>query len=146
MSIFQTSVIYGKKSRFGKDMGYNNQPFFCPMVYAKDGFHVSIQIQDSNCCRSENGFRVLGHTMQEAEFGFPSEDDTLLHTYSNYYGRGGYDDDGNDIPFDSSSFTSVGKNGMIPISVLEELFSKHGGIDWEKTISVEAFNEFTMNL
>jgi len=23
---------------------------------------------------------------------------------------------------------------------MEEVFEKHGGIDWEKTISVEAFN------
>lgn len=143
MSIFQTHVTYNKTAHFGKAMSYDNQLFYCPVVHAKDGFNLSIQIHHSNYCSSENGSKEFGHTMQDVAFGFPSEDDTLLHTYTYSYGRGGYDDHGNDIPFDSSSFTSVEKIGTIPVSVLEELFSKHGGIDWEKTISVEAFNKFT---
>jgi hypothetical protein len=50
-----------------------------------------------------------------------------------------YDENDNEIPFDASTFSSIGTVGSIPVSVLEELFAKRGGIDWEKTISVENY-------
>jgi hypothetical protein len=143
MSIFQTGITYDKKDRYGRPMSYDNQHFFCPKVYAKDGFSISLQINRNNYCSSENGYREFGHTMQLVEFGFPSEDDILLHRYSEEYGYGGWDDNGNELPFDNTSFSAVGRVGNIPVSVLEELFAKRGGIDWEKTISVEAFDRLT---
>ena len=141
MSIFQQSVVDAKKDYFGKQMSYDNQCFFCPKVYAKDGFNVSLQIHNSNYCSTENGYRELGHTYEEVEFGFPSEDDILLHKYSEMYGyTNQYDENDNEIPFDANTFSSVGTVGRIPLTVLEELFEKRGGIDWEKTISIEQFN------
>lgn len=139
MSIFQSSVVSGKKSSHG-DMSYETQHFFCPKVFAKDGFNISLQIHNGNYCTSENGYRELGHTFEEVEFGFPSEDDILLHEHSEMFGSSReYDENDEEIPFNPSTFSSVGTVGRIPVSVLEKLFEKRGGIDWEKTISVEQF-------
>jgi hypothetical protein len=134
MSIFQSSMK-SCKNIIGEKINYNTQLFFCPVVYAKDGFKLSLQIHNGNYCSSENGYRELGHTWEEVEFGFPSEDDRLLHQYSE-----GYDwhEDDPQVPFNS-----VGRVGRIPVSVLNELFEKRGGIDWEKTISIEAFWKMT---
>lgn len=140
MSIFQRQVTHDKKSYHGRPMAYDSQLFYCPRVHAKDGFNISLQIHSSNYCSSENGYREFGHTMEEVEFGFPSEDESLLHEYTEGWNWGDYDDDGNQIEFDASAFTSVGRVGKIPVYALEEIFEKHGGVDWEKTISVEAFN------
>ena len=132
MSIFQRQVIYDKKGGYHNDlMSYNNTLFYCPVVYAKDGFNVSLQIHSGNYCSSENGYREFGHTMEEVEFGFPSEDDVLLHQYSEMYHE-------EDVDF--TSFDTIGK---IPVTVLEELFEKHGGIDWDMTIRIEQFTKFT---
>lgn len=106
-------------------MSYDNQLFYCPTVYAIDGFNVSLQIHNSNYCSSENGYREFGHTMKSVEFGFPSHADELLAEYAE----------------EPDKLTET--VGMIPVTVLEELFTKHGGIDWEKTISVEMFNKLT---
>lgn len=101
--------------------------FYCPCVYAKDGFSVSLQINAGNYCSSENGYRMLGHTMQEVEFGYPSENEPLFI---------GYGEDDRDLT------QTVGR---IPVTILEEIFEKHGGIDWEKTISIEAYNRLVNN-
>ena len=140
MSIFQQQVAYNKKSHNNKPMCYDNQLFYCPTVYAKDGFHISLQGHNGNYCSTEKGYRELGHTYEEVEFGFPSEDDTLLHQYSEMFGYSReYDENDEEKPFNPDTFSSVGTVGRIPLTVLEELFTKRGGIDWEKTISVEAF-------
>jgi hypothetical protein len=134
ISIFQSGVAHHKIDFIrDKPMGYDNTYFFCPKVWAKDGFHVSLQCHHSSYCSSENGYRQLGHTMETVEFGYPSEDDVLLHPYSEGHF---YDEDDQE----TAAFTAVGTVGQIPVSVLEELFAKRGGIDWEKTISVESFN------
>ena len=124
--LFQRHVIDGKINKvFNEPPSYDNTLFYCPSVHAKDGFHVSLQIHNGNYCNSENGYRKLGHTWKEVEFGFPSEDEYLMKEYS-------------ETPEDVTR--SVGK---IPVSVLEEIFAKHGGIDWEKTINVEVYKNFT---
>lgn len=131
MSIFQQSVTGSNKNYRGDKMSYDNQFFLCPTVYAKDGFFVSLQIHNGNYCSSENGYRELGHTWERVEFGFPSEDDVLLHEYSEGFGFKEEED--------NTPFSAVGTVGGIPVYVLEELFAKRGGIDWEKTISVEKY-------
>lgn len=124
-SIFQSSVTHGKLVGLrNSKMAYDNQYFMCPRVYAKDGFNVSLQIHNGNYCTSENGYRKFGHTMEEVEYGYPSDYDEMFEPYAS----------GEDI---TSSL------GSIPVSVLEQIFEKHGGVDWEKTISVDTFNSFT---
>lgn len=103
---------------------YDNVFFFCPPVHAKDGFKVSLQINHGNYCSSENGYRKLGHTWESVEFGFTSVHEPLMSSYS-------------EDPGDTT--ISV---GSVPVSVMEEVFEKHGGIDWEKTLSKENFQKF----
>lgn len=118
MSIFQKTIT----SQYKFD--YNSASFYCPNVYAKDGFIVSLQISNGHYCNSENGYRELGHTMKEVEFGFPSEHEELL------------------IPFAENKKDITNTVGSVPIEVLEQIFEKRGGIDWEKTISIETFEHF----
>jgi hypothetical protein len=131
MSIFQKSVVTDKKNRINQPMNYDTTIFRIPRVYAKDGFNVSLQAHNCNYCASENGYRELGHTMEEVEFGFPSENEELMHLYSEDYE---YRD--LEVPFNITEHV-----GIIPVSVMEAVFEKHGGIDWEKTISIEHFNQ-----
>jgi hypothetical protein len=131
MSIFQLRV----KSMFddGEMMSYDNQYFYCPKVVAKDGFSVSMQINNGNYCESINGYGTLGHTITSVEFGFPSMNEEMMFQYSEEWG--GYDD--TDKEFDVTNTV-----GRIPVSVMEEVFEKHGGIDWEATISIKQFDKF----
>lgn len=148
MSIFQSQVIYNKGIDYRnvngqiEKMSFDNTLFFCPVVYANDGFKISLQIHNGNYAFSENGYRKLGHTWEEVEFGFPSENEKLLHKFSEMYNYGGYNEEGNELPFDSESFDCTQSVGRVPISVLEEIFEKRGGIDWEKTISIESYQRF----
>jgi hypothetical protein len=120
MSIFSKTLF----SLGNKPFSYEKTYFYCPRVFAKDGWSISLQINNSNYCSSENGYRKFGHTMETVEFGYPSEADAMLIEYAE----------------DPTNLTST--VGRIPVSVLEEIFAKHGGIDWEQTISVESFNHF----
>ena len=67
----------------------------------------------------------------------------LMFEYSEMWNSCNYDDDGNEIPFDCSSFDVKETVGRIPVEVMEKVFEKHGGIDWKATISIEQFNRFT---
>lgn len=131
MSIFQGTVTNDKKNRMDQPMNYDTTIFRIPRVYAKDGFNVSLQAHNCNYCASENGYRELGHTMEEVEFGFPSENEELMHLYSEDY-------EYRDL---ETPFNITDHIGIIPVSVMETVFEKHGGIDWEKTISIEHFNQ-----
>jgi hypothetical protein len=144
MSIFQTQVTYNKQSPYGQGkMGYDNTLFYCPKVVAKDGFTVSLQVHNGNYCSSNNGYRTLGDTIKTVEFGFPSFNEPLMFKYAETYSEYAYsDEDDNSIPCDLSNFDITNTVGNIPIEVMEEVFTKHGGIDWEATISATQFNKF----
>lgn len=120
---------------------YNRDHFFCPRVHAMDGFSVSLQINYGNYCQSENGYRKLGKEWIMVEFGFPTENEPLMHQYSEMWEstRYEFDDEGNDIsqPFNAETFDVTGTVGSIPVSVMEEVFAKHGGIDWVKSCEFE---------
>lgn len=124
LSIFQKNIVYGRKYAFNDPINYSNTHFMCPQVVANDGWRVSLQIHNGNYCRSENGYREFGHTMTDVEFGFPSEHEELL------------------IPYAEDPDNITNTVGSVPVSVLEEIFKKRGGIDWEATISVETFENF----
>lgn len=100
-------------------LDYSTTFFLCPSVYAKDGFHCSLQINNGNYCSSENGYRNFGVTWQEVEFGFTNIHEELMVEFA-------------ETPNDTTETV-----GRIPINVMEEVFKKHGGIDWEKTLSIE---------
>lgn len=139
-SIFNSSVCYSMRShydesgykslpRISSDDAYHGVHFSCPRVFAKDGFNVSLQASHGNYCDSNNGYRELGHSMIHVEFGFPSHNETLLHPYSELW-------DETDPEFDCRETV-----GRVPIEVLEKIFALRGGINWEKTISIEWFNK-----
>jgi hypothetical protein len=97
---------------------YQTNIFFCPVIWAKDGFNVSLQINRSNYCKSSEGSRRFSFHWEEVEFGYPEntteESKNLLLEYSE----------------DSNSC----EIGRIPIQVIEKVISIHGGIDWHKTL------------
>lgn len=138
VSIFQPLVTRGTKNRIGRDMNYDNCQFYCPRVIAKDGFEVSLQINNCNYCESENGYRELGFTWKEVEFGYSNMDEPLMHPYCEMW------DDVYDEESDSyvQATTPMRSVGIIPLSVMEEVFEKHGGIDWEATLSVDKLTKF----
>lgn len=105
MSVIQGGKSFTFKERFSNEEIYDKTYFFCPRVFAKDGFSVSLQIHTGSYCTSENGYRKLGHTWESVEWGFPSD------------------------------------VGSISVEDLEILLDNHGGIDWERTISVEGYNK-----
>ena len=129
MSIFQHPTKLCKNS-INRPFNYDNQLFYCPIVFAKDGWNVSLQIHNGNYCSSENGYRLFGSTMEEVEFGYPSDNEPLMFKYSELY-------EGEDLDI-------TGSVGRIPISIMEEVFEKHGGIDWERTISIKQFNKMCL--
>lgn len=125
MSIFQKTVTNMMYNRgYENKITYDNTYFFCPRIVCNDGFDISLQIHNGNYCSSENGYRTLGHTMESVEFGFPNQDEELLKEYA-------------ECP---KSITQT--VGQLPIDVAQQIIDKHGGIDWDKTISVEQFNNF----
>lgn len=125
MSLFQKSVtnmMYNKS--YNSKMTYDNTYFFCPRVVCSDGFSISLQIHNCNYCSSENGYRTLGHTMETIEFGYPNQDEELLKKYA-------------ECPEDVTSTV-----GQLPIDIAQQIIDKHGGINWNETVSIERFNEF----
>lgn len=126
MAIFQRPITTTAKM-FGEPLGYRNTYFWCPRVWAMDGWNISIQINNGNYCESNSGYRMLGHTMQSVEWGFPSSDESLLK----------------DTAEEPNNIT--GTVGRISLEDIENIFAKHGGVDWSKTISVEQFEGFTKN-
>lgn len=129
MSIFQKSIINAHYSDFHneKKMSYDNTFFYCPRIHCNDGFSISLQINNGNYCSSENGYRTLGHTIETVEFGFPNQDEELLKKYA-------------ECP---ESLTQT--VGELPIDAAQQIIDKHGGIDWDKTVSIEQFNTFIKN-
>lgn len=123
MSIFQKNIA-GRAKMFGEPLGYHNVYFWCPRVWAMDGWNISLQIHSGNYCESNSGYRMLGHTMQSVEWGFPSSDEPLLK----------------DTAEEPDNIT--GTVGRISLEDIENIFAKHGGVDWEKTISIEQFEGF----
>lgn len=99
---------------------YEESFFLIPRIFCKDGFNISVQVNSSNYCGSENGVRTFGLDWKLVEWGFPSE------------------------PIDGDKFNAEDKNkttesvgGYVEIGLLDELCTEHGGIDLQKTLSEE---------
>lgn len=123
MSIFQKTIVDMMHNRTHNDkMSYNNTYFFCPRIVCNDEFSISLQMNHSHYCSSENGYRTLGHTMETIEFGYPNQDEELLKEYA-------------ECP---ELLTKT--VGRLPIDVTQQIIDKHGRIDWDKTVSIEEFN------
>lgn len=109
---------------FLKMMGINenNYPhnyFHLPRIYCKDGFSISIQVNEGNYCGSENGYRKFGNEWRMVEWGFPTQPiDCRLYDAECYT--------------DAETVNSV---GSIEIEKIDELLESHDGIDILATLS-----------
>ena len=118
--MFQPRAFIGAKDFMGRDLGYDGSFFHIVKIHAKDGFNVSIQINHGNYCSSENGYRKFGFNWDTVEFGFTSIHEPLFDEYS------------------EESGDTTKTVGRIPIEVAQSAFDNRGGIDWEKTLSLQA--------
>lgn len=101
------------------EKNYSFNYFHLPRIYCKDGFNISIQVNDGNYCGSENGYRTFGNEWKMVEWGFPSEAiDCRLYDAECYT--------------DAETVNSV---GSVEIEKIDELLKSHGGIDILATLS-----------
>ena len=95
---------------------YQDKYFFVPRIYCKDGFNISIQVNQGNYCASENGTRTFGLDWKLVEWGFPSS-----HIDGKKYNA-------------ESSPTTESVGGYVEVGLIDELCEKHGGVDLAKTL------------
>jgi len=114
-----TAIMFQKNY---KGLDYDSTYFFLPRIFCKDGFNISIQINNGNYCSSNNGYRELGSNWETAEWGFTSVHEPMLDETA--------EQDGN----------TTENVGSAPIELLQKVIDNHGGIDWEATVSEQAVN------
>jgi len=107
MTINEFIQKYRTVAKLGMGMTSSHTPY----VICKDGFVMSVQAGQS--LYSEP--RDVVDSYEEAEVGFPSEEESLLTTYA---------EDGENL------CDTV--YGYVPCSIIEEVIEKHGGIDESK--------------
>lgn len=99
---------------------YENKFFYIPRIYCKDGFNISIQVDSSYYCASENGARKFGLKYTLVEWGHPSEvidaDKYNAETPGTTHTVGAY----------------------VNIRLLEQLCREHGGFDLYRTLREHA--------
>ena len=81
---------------------------YCPHVICKDGFKMSVQAGQSLYSKP----RDVADYYEEAEIGFPSEEESLLVNYC--------EDETNPCGTVYS---------YVPVNLIDKIIEKHGGID-----------------
>lgn len=128
MSIFQNFIRHSFYNKYNKEpLNYDNTFFTVPRIICMDEFSISLQIHHNAYCATENGYRTLGHSFKEVEFGFPNQEEELLKPYGQN-------------PDDLTNTV-----GRIPIEEIQKIIDKHGGINWDKTLSISAFENIIKN-
>lgn len=110
-------LCVGMRFQGNRDSYNYSHVFAIPHIVCKDGFDISIQISRYCYCESENGHRQFGLNWISAEFGYTSQNEELLFSYS-----------------DNSRDTTESV-GCVPIEVLQEVIDKHQGIDFARTVA-----------
>lgn len=101
------------------EKNYSSNFFHLPRIYCKDGFNISIQVNDGNYCGSENGYRQFGSEWKLVEWGFPSQPiDHKLYM--------------SECETDEETTNSV---GSVETEQIDALLESHGGIDILTTLS-----------
>jgi len=85
---------------------------FCPHVICKDGFKMSVQVGQSKYSTPKDDV----DNYEEAEVGYPSEEETLLAKYAE----------------DTTSLCDT-VYGFVPCTLIDRVIEKHGGIDETKS-------------
>lgn len=96
---------------------YNRMYVHLPRVFCKDGFNISLQVNNGNYCESENGTRTFGLDWKLVEWGFPSQNIDAVKYNSEQ----------------QPTTESVG--GYVDVKLLDELCEQHGGLDLQTTLS-----------
>ena len=99
------------------ERNYNNNYFYLPRIRCNDGFSISIQVNNTNYCASENGTRQFGFNWVEVEWGFPSEEI-----------------DGVKYNAEDEDNTTDTVGGYVDIKLIDELIEEHGGLNLEETL------------
>lgn len=97
---------------------YDRNLFYLPRVYCKDGFNISIQVNQGNYCASENGTRTFGLDWKLVEWGFPSEPI-----------------DGEKYNAEDKENTTNSVGGWVDVKLIDELCEEHGGLDLQTTLA-----------
>ena len=97
---------------------YDTEYFLIPRIYCKDGFNISIQVNQGSYCGSENGIRKFGFDWRLVEWGFPSSEI-----------------DGEKYNAEDVSNTTGSVGGYVDVKLIDELCEQHGGIDLTTTLS-----------
>lgn len=119
--IFQPMVTSNNESVMfgGSKMSYENTYFYLNRIRCRDGFNISIQINNGNYCGSEKGYRKMGYVWERVEFGFSNVNEPHIAEIS------GIEDTSEDV-------------GSIGVDQLQAILDTyHGGIDWDETLSLE---------
>ena len=101
------------------ESNYEFNYFHLPRIYCKDGFNISIQVNDRSYCGSENGYRKFGKEWKLVEWGFPSQ----LISHKLYM---------SECETDEETTNSV---GSVETEHIDALLESHGGIDILTTLS-----------
>lgn len=95
---------------------YQFNYFHLPRIYCKDGFNISVQVNEGSYSGSENGYRKFGSEWKIVEWGFPSE---AIDS----------------VKYNSESEPTTNSVGSVEIELIDELLESHGGIDILATLS-----------
>lgn len=98
------------------ESNYQYNIFYLPRIYCKDGFNISVQVNDVSYSGSENGYRIFGKEWKLVEWGFPSE---AIDS----------------VKYNSESENTIDSVGSVEIELIDELLESHGGIDILATLS-----------
>lgn len=107
-----------------KTENYDNKRFYCPRIYCKNGFNISLQINAFNYCSTENGYRKLGLDYKTVEWGFPNKNEKKLWKSSELWDESAKD------------FDVTNSVGSIEIEKIQEIIDDNGGIDWDQTLDI----------
>lgn len=108
------------------ERAYDAAFFLIPRLYCKDGFNISVQVNNANYCGSENGTRTFGLDWQFVEWGYPSS-----HIDGKKYNA-------------ESSPTTESVGGYVEVDLIDELCEQHGGFDYLRTLCEYYENKNTM--
>ena len=122
-SEFVNTMVFGMLKGMANDCTqmsntYDRNYFIIPRIYCKDGFNISVQVNSSNYCGSENGIRKFGLDWKLVEWGFPSSEI-----------------DGEKYNAEDASDTMGSVGGYVDIKLIDELCEQHEGIDLSTTLS-----------
>lgn len=99
---------------------YNDNLFYLPRIYCKDGFNISVQVHNGSYSASENGYREFGYEWGRVEWGFPSQEiDNKEYCCED---------------LDADTTNSV---GSCDVKKLDGLLRYHGGIDIVATLKAD---------